>query len=77
MIARRIFSDSKELSKRPLLEKNQKMGGDEVDFEELLGSLKKLFEERVSYYRQVDKIVRDDYSSAEICARNIYYSILS
>ncbi len=49
----------------------------EVDFEELLGSLKKLFEERVSYYRQVDKIVRDDYSSAEICARNIYYSILS
>lgn len=75
IVARRLVTQKDELEKRPLL-REISPGKALPSYEDALKAVELLLEERVGHYKQAHLIVRDDYSSSDICARKVYHALL-
>jgi shikimate kinase len=75
VIARRLIANPAEMERRPLL-KECFSGKALPSYHEVLKKVEFFLEERVDHYKQAHLIIRDDYSSSDICARKVYHALL-
>lgn len=75
IIARRLITNPAEIERRPIL-KSFLSGKALPSYHEVLRAIEFFLEERVEHYKQAHLIVRDDYSSSDICARKVYHALL-